>query len=250
MKKLVMILFAVFVAFTAISRDPVTPANMSATAKAQYIAKLEIPTISSGFQLLDTVPRKTEVDGKVQSLLINGLQAMGSDVKLWPVGAHTVLGATYTMINSRELTVTFNVRERTSITGVHFKLSTIGDYTANNYNGFVLYSLNVSTGALTRVTDTANDDNIWKTNTTLPTKAFQAAQTLNPGVYVLAAVWNSSASTTAPILYMHNAYTTQNILFSNSIKVTGYKAAVTTSEASAAMSDFTALAYVGGFWLY
>lgn len=84
-----------------------------------------------------------------------------------------------------------------TITGVRWFQVTQGSYTSDNYNGWGLYT--VSSGTATLVASSTDDGNIWKgTGNTWQTKALSSTYNAAAGVYYLAALYNSSAETTAP----------------------------------------------------
>ena len=88
-----------------------------------------------------------------------------------------------------------------TITGVKWYQATIGNYTANNYNGVGLYS--VSGGTITLIASSTNDGTIWQTFATgsWGNKAFSSPITnLVAGTYFIGALWNSSASVTSPAI--------------------------------------------------
>lgn len=93
-----------------------------------------------------------------------------------------------------------DIPENCTITGVEYVQKQQGSYTADNNNKFGLYASDGTT--LVLIAETANDGNIFKVAADTPTQvAFGSAVTVPAGVYYIAAIYNRSAQTTAPILY-------------------------------------------------
>ena len=87
------------------------------------------------------------------------------------------------------------VNRTMTVTGIKWWQSTQGSYTANNYNGWALYSL--SGGTATLIDNTTNDGNIWKATQSVASKAFPSTHALSEGVYVIMDLYCRSAETTA-----------------------------------------------------
>jgi hypothetical protein len=91
-----------------------------------------------------------------------------------------------------------------NITGVKWWQALNGVYTADNNNYVGLYSY--SSGTMTLVAISSNDGNVWKaTPNSISSAAFTTCTggcpyAAVPGVYYIAALYNSSAQTTAPTL--------------------------------------------------
>ena len=140
-----------------------------------------------------------DTDYMQQSDIITGYQLMGSTIK----GTNLAIGnpmqintATLVLTSGRsEITAIF-IQKTTTITGVKWYQVTNGSYTANNYNGVGLYSQ--SGGNLTLVASSTNDGTIWQTSSGWRSKAFSSTYTASRGVYYLAALYSTSAQTTAP----------------------------------------------------
>lgn len=89
------------------------------------------------------------------------------------------------------------------ITNVGWRVGgTLGNYTADEYNGIGVYSMNNTTGDLTLLGKTANDATIWSRFdiNTYGNKNFESPITLEKGIYFLAYLYNNSAQVTAPSL--------------------------------------------------
>jgi len=156
-----------------------------------------IPKFSASTTLTDAV---ADTDYMQQSDVITGYQLMGSTIK----GSNLAIGnpmqmsiASLVLTSGRsEITAIF-IQKTTTITGVKWYQVTNGSYTANNYNGVGLYSQ--SGGNLTLVASCANDGTIWQPGSAgWKNKAFSSTYTASRGVYYLAALYSSSAQTTAP----------------------------------------------------
>jgi hypothetical protein len=140
-----------------------------------------------------------DVDYMQQNDIITGYQLMGSTIKgtnLAVTNPMQMNTATLVLTSGRsEITAIF-IQKTTTITGVKWYQAANGSYTANNYNGVGLYSQ--SGGNLTLVASCANDGTIWQTAAGWRSKAFSSTFTASRGVYYLAALYSSSAQTTAP----------------------------------------------------
>lgn len=100
--------------------------------------------------------------------------------------------------------VAVKVTKPCTATGVKWIQSVAGDYTADNYNGVVLFSISGTT--YTKIAESTNDGNIWKaTSNTVGSKAFSSPVGLVPGVYYVGVIYNQSAVTTAPQI-AHNDF--------------------------------------------
>jgi hypothetical protein len=135
--------------------------------------------------------------------------------------------------------VSIYISSATTLTGVKWIQHTAGNYTGDQYNGWGLFSY--SGGTLTLVASTTNDANIWKgTSGTSQSVAFSSTYSAAEGVYFLAALYNQSAQTTAPVLKAKtsNGSNTSSIL-TNSAKLGGYTLANNSLAASLAISTVT-----------
>ncbi len=83
------------------------------------------------------------------------------------------------------------------VKGVQFYMQTQGSFTGNNTNGLALYKY--ENGILTKVAETANDENIWKnTANTLVSVPFVSTYSAARGLYYISALYNNSVQTTQP----------------------------------------------------
>lgn len=118
------------------------------------------------------------------------------------------------------------VKKTTTITSFLYMTSTAFVGTGDNYNGIAL--MRQSNDTLYKITETANDANIWKAVAGVPTTInLPAPVTIQPGVYVIACIYNNSAQTTAPSLQGIGATTWYNYILPNSLKITGYSSTST-----------------------
>jgi hypothetical protein len=90
-----------------------------------------------------------------------------------------------------------------TITGVEWYQGTNGNYTANNYNGWGLYSF--SGGTATLVASTTNNGSIFQSGTGVMTAAFSSTYAASAGVYYVAPLYSESAVTQAPLFVGNNS---------------------------------------------
>lgn len=132
---------------------------------------------------------------------VERLKALGS-----PVQYSNYIGSSFTntVMTDGRLTLTSVFIPKTStITNIGWRVGTAqGNYTADNYNGIGIYSMNITTGDLTLLTKTADDGAVWSfiAINSYGNKDFESSITLNKGIYFLAYLYNSSAVVTAPTL--------------------------------------------------
>lgn len=199
---------------------------------------------------------KTEVDALIKgaekaSLLLN-LKDIGSTVKSTPFGATTYGMAGVAMTSQKIYGVTHVIRDEVLITGVEYGQTASASFTANNFCGFDLCSVNLSTGVLTQLAKTANDGTIFSLSAGYGRKSFLVPVTLTPGVYVVRALWSSSATTTAPALTLSaaanmNDYT--NIL-GTVVKGAFYRSTQTDLVTGDNMSSFFGSSFMYALHLY
>jgi len=207
----------------------------------------------------DHVYTKAEVNSLLAanektSYFLKGLQEFGSSVKAVPfgVGINGVTSGTSPMTSRAIMRVAFLIEKEMVITGVNFVLQTAFVGTGDQYNGFGLYSLNPTTGLSTKITETVNDLDIFKTAAySMGVKAFPTPQTLTPGIYYIDVLYCSSAQTTAPTIYTWGAISANQILYlTTPNKFTGVLTAQTTLAATVNNSAFTASAVLPSVSLY
>jgi hypothetical protein len=117
------------------------------------------------------------------------------------------------------------INKDTVITGVKYNLITAGVFTGDQTNAIALYSLNTSTGLLTKVAETSNSTSIWTGSTGFRSAAFSSPYSATEGekLYV-ACLYNQSAQTTGPALVgpAESGNRSFALDMSNSIKVYGH----------------------------
>jgi hypothetical protein len=171
----------------------------------------------SGDHSLTTITQPTAVQGQIvaqsptslvmaneggRDYYLSVLIGMGSAIRALPCLGAPDIGATGSgtltdaqiEVTAVWLPVAFNV------TGVKWFQSTQGVYTGDQYNGVGVYGYNSATGTATLLASSANDATIWSTSgsNSWTNKAFSTSPRLPPGVYLIGALYNNSAQTTAP----------------------------------------------------
>jgi hypothetical protein len=141
----------------------------------------------------------------------------------------------------------------TTCTGVTFFLKTAGLFTANNENSLALYSVEKTTGDITRVAISANLGSNW-TGTANAYKQvnWTASVSLPAGVYMVGALFNYSAITTLPAIASGAALANSamgNVLMTPNAKL--YCTQSLTAQGSAHAAGFlTATTITPWFGLY
>jgi hypothetical protein len=157
------------------------------------------------------------------------------------------------MLSGRSYFNAIYVNKEITITGATWFQANQGVYTATNYNGIALYS--ESSGTVTLVDSTTNDGNIWKAaTTTWNQRAFAGGtQILQPGVYYLMALYNSSSGT-APslgILPSISGMIGTFTILSNSRKIFGgITGGIIAPPSTQAMSTWNASQFYLSLYLY
>ncbi len=181
-------------------------------------------------------------------------QAAGSVIKGMNVGIPQGVGGIATSVALADAAARFflyYLPKAATITGVKWYQQTQGTYTAADYNGVGLYSY--SAGALTLVASSTDDGNIWKgVSASVQSKAFSTPYSAAAGLYVVAALYNQSAQTTAPAVGSNSVVNAALIGFdfTNSAKIASTLAAQATLPASTTMAALTGNNTMAGFFLY
>lgn len=222
------------------------------------VADTTFVKISDGFQLHDSIYFKDETYTKqqIQALptdnqLVVGLRNYGSTIKALPFGVTlaNLFATQTTLADGVYYTALFEIKDTITVTGVGWVQQTQGSYTADNYNGVAIYT--VSGGTDTKLVETVNDGNIWKAVAGSSTKAFPTTQILLPGNYKISALWNASATPTAPIVYAHTTVGGNiTYLLPNNQKISATLSAQTSMPASVVGSSLTSVSNYLGIWLY
>lgn len=137
-------------------------------------------------------------------------------------------------------------------TGAMFLMVTQGNFTGDQTNALALYSY--SGGTLTKVAETANDQNIWKNAANAFVKvAWATPVAVTRGVYFVGAIYNNSAQVTAPTLLTAGSYVATTMAttdLTNSAKIRGTVAAQNSFPATQASTGITAVAGCSWFGIY
>jgi hypothetical protein len=214
-----------------------------------------VPSPATALQMYDTDRAKQATyDGVAWSynevLNMKIHKGLGSAVKAWTADIYTATSTNALNDNQMQYQA-FYIDEKATLTGVKYMLSQAGNFTGDNTNSISLYSY--SSGTLTKIAETANDQTIFKaTANVLQTVNFAATVAVNPGVYFIGLLYNSSAQTTAPSFRGPLAMPTLNINtldYTNSAKIVGVAAASTApaSIASSAISTNNLRYLIGVF---
>lgn len=219
------------------------------TIKEQLDAKIDTVNAIDASTLYYT---KQEIQNlPIQDELVAGLRLYGSQVKALPFGVALphLFASTATLTDGLAYYALFEIKDTITVTGVGWVQQTQGAYTADGYNGFAINT--ISGGTDTKFVETVNDGNLWKAVLGSATKAFAEPVVLLPGNYKISALWNSSASTTAPAIYAHTAGSANlTYLLPNSQKVSGTIAAQSTMPTSVANSSLVHNGNYLGLYLY
>lgn len=188
------------------------------------------------------------------SYLLKALQYFGSTVKALPIGVgiNGITNGTSALTSRAIQRVGFIIEKETVVTGVNFVLQVAFVGTGDQYNGFGLYSLNPATGLSTKITETVNDLDLFKTTAyTLGIKAFPTPQALSPGIYYIDILYCSSAQSTAPTIYTWGTISANQTLYLTSPnKFTGILTGQTALAATVNNSAFTASTIFAAVSLY
>ena len=204
-----------------------TVASISATGQLIGLNTSAYPSLTQlGYVKGVTSAIQTQLDTATEFVLTRGNAALGSSIKGVNLSFPFINSITSTAGLSTgrcEFTAYFLPTAKT-ITGVKWWQAVAGVYTAANYCGVGLYSA-TTIGNMTLVAYSTNDGNIWKqASNSFGTKAFDATGAYNAaaGLYYIAILWASSATTTTPqtgVSTTPSAFTGA-FDFSNSAKLT------------------------------
>jgi hypothetical protein len=220
---------------------------------AKYYAKTQADTtfvkVADGWQLRDSIYFKEEIDSLNNQLsrgrFERSIQSLTGLNIITPVAAWSTLTGTIALSDGFCYYHLYEVTDTIQVSAFQYMVGTSGVYTPDNYNGIALFSYNKNTKTYTKIIETANDGAMWsQTASGLYTKTF-TPQTLSPGFYAVAMIYNSSAQTTAPSLYQ---YGTINSLAANIYGhyLGGYKNNQTAIPSSETYSNMTAGASFSG----
>ncbi|CAB5218535.1 hypothetical protein UFOVP217_32 [uncultured Caudovirales phage] len=203
----------------------------------------------------DTASLSSRIDNLTQDVSLIAMQAMGSTIKGYNLSCPIIsqIINTTLLVSGNVLMNAIYLEKPTTITGVKFFQSAQGVFTASNYNGVGLYS--VSGGTLTLVASTTNDGNIWKnTSNTWQAKPFTTPYTAPAGIYYIATMFSSSATTTTPSLGIGPASLNTTALkafdFTNGLKISQFISGQTSLPSTITSSSTTFASGNYGFYLY
>ena len=198
-----------------------------------------------------------ELSKKIISTNYSDLQAMqaaGSSIKSLVVGVPFWSGAAYSigLTTGQMRLVMVRLEKDATLTGIAYHLGTQGSYTANNYNGFGLYTF--TGGTATLVASTTSDGTVFSQTAGLQKKAFSSTYAAVAGVYYIGLLYSRSAETTAPavILYNLGASGVMNTFDFTNTQYIGltYGSALTTLPSSITLSSATSAPDPTRLYLY
>ena len=203
----------------------------------------------------DTASLSNRIDNITQDVSLIAMQAMGSTIKGYNLSCPIIsqIINTTLLVSGNVLMNAIYLEKPTTLTGVKFFQSAQGVYTASNYNGMGLYS--VSGGTLTLVASTTNDGNFYKNTTnTWQAKPFTTPYTAPAGIYFIASMFSSSATTTTPSLGIGPASLNTTALkafdFANGLKISHFITGQTSLPSTITASSTTFASGNYGFYLY
>lgn len=132
--------------------------------------------------------------------ILKQLQQFGSPILCTLLNLPIYSSSIDASLTSDRLVYTMCIAPLATITGIWYLPTGFqGAFTANNYNGFALYS--ESSGTLTKIAETANDANIWKQTTgTFIQVAFNSPVTLTSSVVWIGFTYSGTAVVHPPTL--------------------------------------------------
>lgn len=129
---------------------------------------------------------------------VERLKALGSPVQYSNYSNSTV--NTKTLSDGRIYLQSVFIPKTSIISTIGWRQISTGIYTPDNYNGVGIYSMNTTTGDLTLLSKSVDDGTTWSTVSAnaYGSKNLTTPVSLNKGIYFLAYLYNSSASSNAP----------------------------------------------------
>jgi hypothetical protein len=191
---------------------------VSRTTSKGYLNTGDTPTETQFSDTLDSVIWYDDIQENPQ---INVFKELGASLISEPVNCrYGDVGTSPVAAVDGSLRLQLHkIYRAATITGVRFFQATQGVYTADNNNKVAMYSVNTSTMIATLVGSSTNDGNLFKAaaNTAVLTP-FTSTYAASPGFYYVGALWNASATTTAPTVHSANSTDSQQDWgFSNSM---------------------------------
>lgn len=149
--------------------------------------------------------------------------------------------------------VAIYVPNDTVLTGVGYYQTVAGNFTGDNTNSIALYSY--SAGTLTKVAETANDENIFKgTSNTWRKVNFASTYTAAKGIYYVSFLYNNSAQTTSPAVgqasFSNSGAAGAGSLFTNSARLSAVLTGQTSQPATLTMSSMANTGGIINAYLY
>lgn len=141
-----------------------------------------------------------------QGRIDNSLKRLTGSTFISPIAAPTVISGTFALVDGQRNYTLYEVTDTVVVSKFSWVLSVQGSYTADNYNGIGLFSYNPTTKVYTKIIETADNGNIWKSAAESVQEVSFTPQTLNPGFYAVGIIWNASATTTAPTMRTFGAF--------------------------------------------
>jgi hypothetical protein len=275
MKKLFIILAMICLAVSSGMAQKVKPSEMSPATVAAFKSKLGITAIegdtltatdyfvpktggtftgainaptaavgTSTTQVATTEFVQQDPDYYLQTCLDIGITAIAM-----PMGS-ALFGSTsgVTLIDGAMYKQYYKVLKFSTLTGFQFVQQTQGIYVADNYNGIKIYSVSGSSLAEVSGGATVDDGNLWKgTAGTTVTKNLPTPISLNPGIYCVAFLWNTSdSSPTAPKLHNFNNVSNLN----GTLRLCSYESGKTSMPTSTTAGSGSTNSNVMGLWMY
>ena len=190
------------------STDTTSLSNRINTKQATLVSGTNIKTINGESLLGSTDIVISGGSGVDDNPSIKLLQGLGSLIKAQTFNALEATTATGLVDGTARFIPVYLAKAQT-LTGVQYYQTVQGSYIADNNNQVALYTVNASTGVLTRVAISANDGtNIWKQAANVTYKVpFSSTYVAAAGVYYIGLLYNSSEQTTAPTILARTAGT-------------------------------------------
>lgn len=211
--------------------------------------------VADGWQLRDSIYFETEVDAFVkQNDFLKAVKIMGSTLIGLPVAAPIPpTGSNLAFADGTIQLVTVYVDRASTAHGVKWGSTATASFTADNFNGVGLYSVNLTSGLLTQIAVSSNSaTNFNAGNGGFQNIAFTGNVSVQPGVYIIMALYNSSAQTTAPQTYSSTFQLQSQYCYDlqNGLLFCGTLAAQTALPSSINISSFTRTVTVPQIYLY
>jgi len=198
--------------------------------------------------LADSIENAVSSGDYYSNSYVERLKALGSNVQYSNFIPQTTQNLALT--DGRLYLYSFYINKSTTITGVGFYQQQAGLITADNYNGFGLYSFD-GIDSIDLIASTTSDSNIFQLTTGYKTKDFIIPSAVDKGIYYLGVLFNKSGGFVDPILFAHNTLAPDVLLLTTGgLKLRGYIDASATLPSTANLSTITTLSTEHIFTLY